>query len=149
MLRMVCRGDASAASVGSILVTRLMMRGGGGLVTDGGLTDSPQIASFDIPCFTRGASAPTNLIKHQAVEQLNRPITCGGVAIYPGDIMVGDREGLVAIPAHLAKEVAHEAHGQERQECFIISEIRAGKALRGVYPPNEETHQRYDAWTKN
>ena len=109
----------------------------------------PRSPVFGIPCFTRGASAPANLIKHQAVEQLNLPIACGGVAIYPGDIMVGDCEGLVAIPAHLAKEVSHEAHGQERQECFIISEIRAGKALRGVYPPNEETRQRYDAWTKN
>ena len=71
------------------------------------------------------------------------------MAIYPGDIMVGDREGVVAIPALLAEEIAHEAHAQERQERFIISEIRAGKALRGVYPPNEETRQRYDAWTED
>jgi regulator of RNase E activity RraA len=148
VLVMDCRGDASAASAGSILVTRLMMRGAGGLVTDGGLRDSPEIAGFDIPCFTGGASAPTNLIKHHAVEELNQPIGCGGVAIYPGDIMVGDREGVVALPAHLAEEIAHEAHTQERQERFIISEVRSGKALRGVYPPNAEAQARYDAWTE-
>ena len=146
VLVMDCRGDAMAASAGSILVTRLMMRGAAGLVTDGGLRDSPEIAGFDIPCFIGGPSAPTNLIRHHAVEDLNQPIGCGGVAIYPGDIMVGDREGVVAIPAHLAEEVARDAGDQERQERFILSEIRAGRSLRGVYPPDEAAQQRYRMW---
>ena len=146
VLVMDCRGDASAASAGSILVTRLMLRGAAGLVTDGGLRDSPEIAEFDIPCFTGGASAPTNLIKHHAVEALNQPIGCGGVAIYPGDIMVGDREGVVAIPAHLAEEVSHDAFLQERQERFILSEIRGGRPLRGTYPPDADTMKRYADW---
>ncbi len=146
VLVMDCRGDASAASAGSILVTRLQMRGAAGLVTDGGLRDSPEIAGFDIPCFIGGPSAPTNLIKHHALEALNEPIGCGGVPIYPGDIMVGDREGVVCLPAHLAEEVAHDSAEQERQETFILSEVKGGKALRGVYPPNEETKARFEAW---
>ena len=146
VLVMDCRGDASAASAGSILVTRLQMRGIAGLVTDGGLRDSPEIAGFDIPCFIGGPSAPTNLIKHHAIEALNEPIGCGGVPIYPGDIMVGDREGVVCLPTHLAEEIAHDAAEQERQETFILSEVQGGKALRGVYPPNEETKARFEAW---
>ena len=149
VLVMDCRGDNSAASAGSILVTRLMMRGGGGLVTDGGLRDSPEIASFDIPCFTGGASAPTNLIKHHAVEHLNQPIGCGGVPVYPDDVIVGDREGVLVIPAHLADQIAEDAARQERQESFILGEIQSGKPLRGTYPPNEETQARIDAWMKD
>ena len=135
VLVMDCSGDSTAASAGSILVTRLMIRGAAGLVTDGSLRDSPEIAAFDIPCFSSGLSGPTNLIRHHAVEQLNQPIGCGGVAVYPGDIMVGDREGVVAIPSHMAEDIAHEAQAQERQERFILSEIQSGKALRGIYPP--------------
>lgn len=143
-----CRGDASAASAGSILVTRLMLRGAAGLVTDGGLRDSPEIAEFDMPTYHQRPSAPTNLLRHHAVAELNQPIGCGGVPVYPGDIVVGDREGVVVLPAHLAEEVAHDAAAQELQEEFIIGEVRSGKPLRGVYPPNEETRARFEEWKK-
>lgn len=146
VLVMDCRGDASAASAGSILVTRLMMRGVEGLVTDGGLRDSPEISEFDIPAYIGAPSAPTNLIKHHAVETLNEPIACGGVAVYPGDIMVGDEEGVCVIPRHLADEVAADAIEQERMEEFIIGEIRDGKPLRGTYPPDDLAKARYEAW---
>jgi len=148
VLVMDCRGDASAASAGSILVTRLMMRGAAGLVTDGGLRDSPEICDFDIPTYIGAPSAPTNLIKHHAVETLNQPVACGGVAVYPGDIVVGDVEGVVVIPRQLADEVARDAAEQEIMEEFIIGEVRSGKALRGTYPPDAETRARYDAWRK-
>ena len=145
VLVMDCRGDASAASAGSILVTRLMKRGAAGLVTDGGLRDSPEICDFDIPTYIGAPSAPTNLIRHHAVETLDQPIACGGVAIYPGDILVGDLEGVVVIPRHLADEVATDAIEQEQLEEFIIGEVRSGKPLRGTYPPDAETRARYDA----
>jgi regulator of RNase E activity RraA len=146
VLVMDCRGDTSAASAGSILVTRLMMRGAAGLVTDGGLRDSPEISEFDIPTYIGAPSAPTNLIKHHAVETLNEPIACGGVAVYPGDILVGDEEGVCVIPRHLADEVAADAIEQERLESFIIEEVRDGRPLRGTYPPDAETRARYEAW---
>jgi regulator of RNase E activity RraA len=143
-----CRGDASVASAGSILVTRLMVRGAAGLVSDGGLRDSPEIAEFDIPAYIGAPSAPTNLIKHHAVETLNEPIGCGGVPVYPGDIVVGDLEGVVIVPRHLADEVANDAWEQEQMEEFIIGEVRSGKPLRGTYPPNAETRARYEEWRK-
>src|SRR3546814_15101512 len=118
VLVMDYRSDASAASAGSILVTRLMMRGAAGLVTDGGLRDTPEISDFEIPTYIGAPSAPTNLIKHHAVETLNEPIGCGGVAVYPGDIVGGDLEGLVIVPRHHADEVAKAAfeRSEERRE---------------------------------
>lgn len=143
------RGDAGAASAGNILITRLMKRGGAGAVTDGGFRDSPEIAEYDIPCYMAAPSAPTNLIRHHAVETLNEPIACGGVAVYPGDILVGDLEGVAVIPRHLADEVAADAADQEVLERFIHQEIASGKALRGVYPPDEATRARFEEWKKN
>ncbi len=76
------------------------------------------------------------------------PIGCGGVAVYPGDIMVGDAEGVVAIPAHLADEVAADAAEQERMEEFVLERVAAGAPLRGTYPPNDQTRADYQAWLK-
>ena len=149
VLVMDSRGDASAASAGNILVTRLMHRGGAGIVTDGGLRDSPEIAGYDIPSYIAAPSAPTNLIKHHAVETLNEPVACGGVAVYPGDILVGDLEGVVVLPRHLADEVAADAAEQEVLERFIHAEVASGKPLRGVYPPDAETQARFKAWRVN
>ena len=94
-----CRGDTRAACAGQILVTRLMKRGVAGLVGDGGIRDAGPIGEMaQFPVFCAGPSAPLNLAQHHAVES-NVPIGCGGVAVYPGDIIVGDRDGVVVIPA--------------------------------------------------
>ena len=93
------RKDARAASAGGILVTRLMVRGVAGIVTDGGFRDSPEIAELAIPAYHRRPAAPTNLTRHQAID-INVPIGCGDAPVFPGDIVVGDREGVVVIPAH-------------------------------------------------
>ena len=92
------RKDARAASAGSILVSRLMMRGVAGVVTDGGFRDSPEIAGLAIPAYHNRPSAPTNLTLHQALD-INVPIGCGDAPVWPGDVIVGDREGVVVIPA--------------------------------------------------
>jgi regulator of RNase E activity RraA len=145
VLVMDCRGDASAASAGSILMTRAMVRGVAGVVTDGGLRDCPEIAKLPMPVYCRAPNPLTNLVKHHAVD-LNVPIGCGGVPVYPGDVLLGDAEGVVVIPRHMADEVAVDAFEQEKMEAFITREIRSGKALPGVYPPNAETRARYEAW---
>jgi regulator of RNase E activity RraA len=111
------RKDARAASAGGILVSRLMQRGVAGVVTDGGFRDSPEIAAMAIPAYHSRPSAPTNLIHHHALD-INAPIACGDVAVYPGDIVVGDAEGVCIIPAHLANEVAAEAYEQTAYEDF-------------------------------
>ncbi|MDX2101225.1 MAG: ribonuclease activity regulator RraA [Alphaproteobacteria bacterium] len=145
VLVMDCRGDASAASAGSILVTRMMVRGAAGVVTDGGLRDSTEIARMAIPCYARAPSAPTNLIKHHAVD-INVPIGCGGVPVFPGDILVGDGEGVVVIPAHLAEDVARDAGEQEVFERFVIEQVRAGVGIFGLYPPEAEAKAAFEAW---
>jgi regulator of RNase E activity RraA len=109
--------------------------------------DSGAIAQMDFPVFCAGGSAPLNLLLHHA-NDLNVPIGCGGVAVYPGDMIVGDDEGVVVIPQHLADEVAADAIEQEKMEVFILERIQQGAALPGTYPPNAETRAAYQAWRK-
>jgi regulator of RNase E activity RraA len=145
VLVMDCRGDASVASAGSILITRMMIRGAAGVVTDGGLRDSMEIAQLAIPTYCANPSAPTNLIKHHAVD-LNVPIGCGGVPVYPGDILVGDGEGVVVIPANIAEEVAMDAAEQDRFETFVTEKVREGQSIFGLYPPDAANKAAYEAW---
>jgi regulator of RNase E activity RraA len=142
-----CRGETRAASGGEILMTRLFVRGAAGFVSDGPVRDSGAIETMDFPVFCAGGSAPLNLIHHHAVD-LDVPIGCGGVAVYPGDIIVGDDEGVVAIPRHLADEVAADAAEQELMEIFILERIQGGARLPGTYPPNEATRAAFAAWRK-
>lgn len=143
-----CRGDSFAAFAGQILVTRLMKRGVAGLVGDGGIRDAGPISEMPFPVFCSGPSAPLNLARHHAVES-NVPIGCGGVAVYPGDIVVGDHDGVVVLPASLAAEVAIDAAAQEELEGFLLERIIEGAALPGTYPPNEATLAAYQTWKKS
>jgi regulator of RNase E activity RraA len=142
VLVMDCRNQTRAASAGGILMTRAQARRVGGVVTDGALRDTPEIQRLGLPVYAQGASPVTNLVQHHAVD-LNVPIGCAEVAIYPGDIMVGDEEGVVCVPRHLATEVAEAAREQEKLERFVQYEISNGKPLRGTYPPDEDTLRRY------
>ena len=139
------RKDPRAASAGCILVTRLMQRGVAGIVTDGGFRDSPDIAALGIPAYHNRPSAPTNLIQHHALD-LNAPIGCGDVPVYPGDIIVGDGEGVCVIPAHLANEVAAEAYEQTAYEDFVEEKVREGRGIFGLYPANDETKAEFARW---
>ena len=142
------RKDARAASAGSILVTRLMKRGVAGIVTDGGFRDSPEIAQLPFPAYHHRPSAPTNLTLHQAVD-INVPIGCGDVAVWPGDVLVGDAEGVVVIPAHLADEVSNEAREMTAFEDFVTERVLAGQSILGLYPPTEEANRvAFDAWRR-
>ena len=145
VLVMDCRLDASAASAGSILATRLAIRGCAGIVTDGGLRDADEIAALDMPAFCASPSAPTNLTKHQALD-LNVPIGCGSVAVFPGDIAVGDGDGVIIIPAELADEIATEAKGMEKYEAWVLDQVKAGASIIGLYPMNEATRERFEAF---
>lgn len=142
------RKDARAASAGGILVSRLMMRGVAGVVTDGGFRDSPDIAKMAIPAYHARPSAPTNLTLHQAID-INVPIGCGDAPVFPGDVIVGDGEGVVVIPAHLAEEIAAEATEMTAFEDFVQGEVLEGRSIIGLYPPtNPETPGRFAAWRK-
>jgi regulator of RNase E activity RraA len=139
------RGDSSAASAGGILVTRLWKRGAAGIVTDGGFRDTPDIAQLPFPAYQSAPSAPTNLIKHHAVD-LNVPIGCGDVPVYPGDIVVGDGEGVVVIPLSIADEVAEEAFEQSAFEDFVAEQVREGRTIVGLYPPAAEAREEFARW---
>jgi regulator of RNase E activity RraA len=140
------RKDARAASAGSILVTRLMKRGGAGIVTDGGFRDSPEIAGLAIPAYHNRPAAPTNLTRHQAVD-INVPIGCGDAPVFPGDVVVGDAEGVVIVPAHLADEVADEAVEMTAFEDFVTEQVQRGRSILGLYPAtDEQTMRDFAAW---
>jgi len=142
------RKDARAASAGSILVTRLMKRGVAGIVTDGGFRDSPEIGLLAIPAYHQRPSAPTNLTIHQALD-INVPIGCGDVAVWPGDVVVGDGEGVVVIPAGIADEIAAEAVEMTAFEDFATEEVLKGRSIMGLYPATEEkTRTDFAAWRK-
>ena len=142
------RKDARAASAGSILVTRLMKRGVAGVVTDGGFRDSPEIAQMTFPAYHQRPSAPTNLTLHQALD-INVPIGCGDVPVWPGDVVVGDAEGVVVIPANIADEIAAEATEMTAFEDFVTEKVREGRSILGLYPPTDEASRtEFAAWRK-
>ena len=146
VLVMDCRQDASAASAGSILLTRCQVRGVAGVVSDGGIRDAKGAAALLMPVFAAKPSAPTNLTKHHAID-IGLPISCGGVAVYPGDILVGDGDGVIVIPRHLATQVANDTIEMERFETFVLEEVRDGASIRGIYPPTDpETLVRFETW---
>lgn len=138
-----CRADPRAASGGEILLTRLARRGAAAVVTDGSVRDSRGAASCGIPVYTSGVSATINLALHHAVD-FQVPIGCAGVPVYPGDVLVGDHDGIVVIPRHLADVIAGPAAEQDQLERFIKTKIEAGAALPGTYPPNQATMLEYE-----
>ena len=148
VLVMDARRDASAATGGDILMTRLMVRGVAGIVTDGGLRDSQTIEKLAWPAYCGARSAPLNLVRHHATDA-QVPVGCGGVAVYPGDVVVGDEEGVVVIPAKMADEVAAEASAQSQFEDWVEAKVKEGRSIFGLYPPNAETKAEYEAWKKN
>jgi regulator of RNase E activity RraA len=142
------RKDARAASAGAILVSRLMVRGVAGIVTDGGFRDSPDMAAMDFPCYHQRPSAPTNLTHHQALD-LNVPIGCGDVAVFPGDVVVGDKEGVIVIPAHMADEIADEAVEMTAFEDFVTEQVLSGRSIIGLYPPTlQKSKDDFAEWRK-
>ena len=142
------RKDARAASAGSILVTRLMKRGVAGVVTDGGFRDSPEIALLPFPAYHQRPSAPTNLTLHQALD-INVPIGCGDAPVWPGDVVVGDSEGVVIIPAAIAAEVAAEAVEMTAFEDFVTEKVMEGRSILGLYPATDEKSRvDFAAWRR-
>jgi regulator of RNase E activity RraA len=141
-------GDQRAGAAGDILILRLKKRGVAAVVTDGALRDTPILAKMEYPVFCSAAAAPASVSTLFAAD-VQRPIACAGVAIFPGDILVGDAEGVVVVPRALAEEVARDGTEQERLERFVHSRIEQGYPTFGTYPPDEETLAAYAEWTED
>ncbi|WP_142786387.1 ribonuclease activity regulator RraA [Changchengzhania lutea] len=143
------RKNARAASAGSILVTRLMKRGAAGIVTDGGFRDSEEIANLNFASYHQKASAPTNLTLHQAID-INVPIGCGDVAVFPGDIVVGDKDGVIIIPQDIINDVILECEEMTLFEDFVLEQVNNGASIIGLYPPtNVQTFSVFEKWKSN
>src|ERR1700682_2779617 len=132
VLVMDSRKDARAPSAGAILVTRLMQRGVAGVITDGGFRDSAEIAKLGFPAYHHRPSAPTNLTRHQAIE-ITGPIGCGDAPVFPGDVILGDSDGVIVIPAHLADEIANEAFEMTAFEDFVTEAVQQGRCRAVVH----------------
>jgi regulator of RNase E activity RraA len=142
------RGDPRAASAGDLYVGRLKARGCAGIVTDGGLRDSDGILKTGLPAYCRRPSSPPSPIVHHPVD-LNLPIGCGGVAVYPGDVIVGDADGVVVIPPDIVEEVAEEALATTLYEEFAEEEVASGRSLTGLFPvAGEDAKRDFEAWRK-
>ncbi len=139
------RGDIRAALLGDILAMRLKQRGAAGVVTDGAVRDGTGIRQVGLPCYARGEHPNATFHLHHAAD-VNIPIACADVAVYPGDIVVGDGDGVVVIPRHLTAEVAKSALEQEELEAFILEKISGGAPLAGTYPAGEATRAEYQRW---
>jgi len=140
------RKNPSAASAGDILVTRLMVRGVAGVVTDGGFRDAMNIGELDIPAYHNRPSSPTNLTLHEAID-INVPIGCGDAPVFPGDIIVGDGDSVIVIPEHLADEVALEARDMTAYEEFVLEKVKAGTSIIGLYPATDDSYlAEFERW---
>lgn len=137
-------GITDAGIFGDILCARMVKRNVTALVTDGAMRDLAGVIATDLPVWTAGAAAPPSVAGLTFVGW-QEPIGCGGVAVFPNDVIVADADGAVVIPAALVAEVAKLAPEQERFEAWVVSEVERGVKLPGLYPPDAETKARYEA----
>jgi regulator of RNase E activity RraA len=140
-------GVTDAGIFGDILCARMAVRKVGALITDGVMRDMEGVLATGLPVWCAGAAAPASVAGLTFVNW-NEPVGCGGVAIFPGDIISADGDGAVVIPQAMLAEVAEQAIEQERHEGWVIEEVRKGVPLPGLYPANAENKARYDAWRK-
>jgi regulator of RNase E activity RraA len=145
VLVMSTGGETRVSCMGDMMALRLKARGVAGVVTDGGFRDTPGISATALPCYQRQSSGPATPIALHPVE-FNAPIGCAGVAIYPGDVMVGNAGGVVAIPRHLADEVAQEAHAAAEYEEFVALHLARGRSIFGLFPATPQSLAEYEQW---
>lgn len=134
-----------SGTFGDILVARLRVRGVAGIVSDGPMRDVAELSRMDFPVFARGNAAPPSYGSMMAVDA-QVPIGCGGVAVFPGDIVIADSDGVVILPRAIAFEIAKDAAEQDRLEAFIRQKVEAGASIVGVYPPGEALKAEYRDW---
>lgn len=138
-------GNGAVGGLGDVLTTRMMVRGVTGIVADGGMRDVAEIRAMGMPTYCKGPAAPAgpSALIPIAIQQ---PIGCGGVLIFPGDIIVADEDGVAVIPVHLAEDVARQALEKEALDGWIRKRVAEGGDIFGLYPPNEANLERFRAW---
>ncbi|MBE1876796.1 fumarylacetoacetate hydrolase family protein [Myceligenerans pegani] len=139
------RGETGSGTLGDILAIRAHARGAAGIVTDGGVRDHAAVAAVGIPVYSAGAH-PAVLGRKHVPWDADLTVACGGTTVQPGDIIVGDGDGVVVIPPALAEDVAEAAVAQEAQDSWIAEQVAAGHPIDGLFPMNAEWKARYRAW---
>jgi regulator of RNase E activity RraA len=140
-------GATEAGIFGDILCARMAKRQVAGLVTDGVMRDAAGVAATGLPVWCQGAAAPPSVAALTFVGW-QEPVGCGGVAVFPNDVVVADGDGAVVIPQALLAAVTAAAVEQEAQEDWIMGEVAKGAALPGLYPPDAANRARYEAWRR-
>lgn len=148
VLTIDARGEVGSGSLGAILATRLKMRGAAGVVTDGAVRDFVEIGASGLPAFCRSAHPGANKVIYHPAD-FGLPIGCGGVAVFPGDMLVGDDDGVVVIPRQLADEIAEEGIENELKEEFVMERVRAGASIVGTYPLDAAGLGEYERWRRS
>jgi regulator of RNase E activity RraA len=141
------RQDQSAACMGNMLATRMQQRGVRAMVTDGAFRDGSEIAAMAMPAWSAGITATTRLAFFR-VADLQVPIACAGVAVYPGDVIHGDQDSITVVPAHLAAELADRCEAQDDLEAYLLARLQRDKVLWGIYPPSDATREQYQQWVQ-
>lgn len=139
------RGEKGAATLGDVLAIRAHARGAAAIVTDGGVRDADAVAAVGIPVFTAGPH-PAVLGRKHVPWDADLTIACGGATVQPGDILVGDADGIIVIPPSIADEVADAAIAQEDEDGWIAQQVAAGHPVEGLFPMNAEWRARYEDW---
>jgi regulator of RNase E activity RraA len=140
-------GETGAGFWGDVIATRFLMNGGAGVVSDGAIRDLAQIRGMDLAVYVRETHPAASWRRVMAVDY-NIPIRCSGVSVLPGDILVGDAEGVIVVPAQLAAEVAERAIATEEKEEYIRGKLLKGASIYGNYPPNETVTREFEEWKK-
>ncbi|GGJ71999.1 fumarylacetoacetate hydrolase family protein [Agromyces bauzanensis] len=138
------RGERGTGTVGDVLALRAQVRGAAGIVTDGGVRDYDVVRGFELPVFSQGAH-PSVLGRRHVPWETDVTIACGGAAVQPGDVIVGDGDGVIVIPPALVEEVLAEAETQEREDAWVAEQVAAGASVDGLFPMNAEWRVRYEA----
>jgi regulator of RNase E activity RraA len=138
------RGKPDAGTLGDILALRARHRGAAGVVTDGGVRDAEAVAAIGLPVFTAGPH-PSVLGRRHVPWETDVVVTCGGAAVVPGDIVVGDGDGVLVVPGDLVGDVLAEAEDQERQDAWIAARVAEGESVDGLFPMNPVWRARYQA----
>jgi regulator of RNase E activity RraA/2-keto-4-pentenoate hydratase/2-oxohepta-3-ene-1,7-dioic acid hydratase in catechol pathway len=141
------RQERAAGTIGDILALRAQARGAAGIVTDGAIRDSARLAELDIPTY-HAAVHPAVLGRRHVPWEWGVTVACAGVTVQPGDLVIGDDDGVVVLPPGLAPEILADAREQERQEEFIAVQVAAGAELDGLYPLGERWRSAYEAWLR-
>jgi len=142
------RGEAGAGTIGDILAARAMVRGASGIVTDGGVRDLAAVSRLEIPTYYK-APHPSVLGRLHLPLEANVPVACGGALVMPGDVIVGDEDGVLVLPVALAEQVAIDALAQESRETWALERVHAGESVRDIYPLSESRREEYEAWARD